>query len=206
MTTRHSSGLRRPAGRGFTLAELLAVIGIMMVLVVGSFGVLAMVGQARGPAAALPVLQAMCNDARDHAITFRVNTRIKFSRPAVGTAAGVGPRTVMTLEVMDTGGAWNSLPDQAEVSLGDRIVVLNGLPSGLPADPKAGDYRSRMLTALRSQATSTTPFYLVFQANGAVSTTGNGSLAIVDLAADGQVTEYALYLLNVNTGTRMVFE
>jgi type II secretory pathway pseudopilin PulG len=195
--------------RAFTLAELLAVIGIMMILLATSIGVLVEVSKQMGPEASMAAVQSMCNAARDFAVNQRVKTRIKFERPTA-----TPNRTVMSLEYLPLGKTtWTisdikAVPTMTEVPLGQTLLVLNGIPTGLPTDPTASDYRAKMLGALRTFGSGqTAPFYFYFNELGSIETADIQSiLTIVDVAADGQVVEYAFFPLNVNTGTRLVFE
>jgi Tfp pilus assembly protein FimT len=229
MITRTPSG-RRPVRRGFTLAELLAVVGVIMILVVGSFGVLAMVGEARGPQSALPTLQSMCNAARDMAVTNGAMARIKFICTSAGSGSTAGSQTVMSLEKStDNGNSWKAVPDQVEVPIAEHMMILvlagNGSSKAyavtMPStDPSAPSYRGDVLTAMTNAgniyagkpgspaSSSSTIFYLVFNATGAVDPSSDvqTTMVVVDRSADGQVQGYAIYLLNKNTGTRLVFE
>ena len=228
MTT-NTLSWRRPVRRGFTLAELLAVIGVILVLVVGSFGVLAMVGQAKGPQSALPTLQSMCNAARDLAVTSGGWARVTFMLPPTGTTTTSGTQTVMSIQKSADGSSWTSIPDQVEVPIGEHMLVLVLASSGssqsyavtMPStDISSPTYRADVLTTMTNAAnayagkagqptsSSQTIFYLVFNSTGAVDPTSNvqTTMVVTDRAADGNVEAYAIYLINRNTGTRLVFE
>jgi type II secretory pathway pseudopilin PulG len=209
------------AGRAFTLAELLIVIGIMMILAVGSFGVLQMIAEQAGPDAALGTIQAMAYAARDYAATNGVLARVAFEQPSGG---GAKQGTVMSLEYLPVGVTnWASavpVVGRGEVPVGDRLYVFKGV-SVPDAPPGTGEsaqqawrnYEQDVLASLTSFARSnTSAFYLVFGPTGMVDTSGgattvrDGLLTVVEVAADGQALSYAFYPLNANNGVQLVFE
>ena len=205
------------AGRAFTLAELLIVIGIMMILAVGSFGVLQMIAEQAGPDAALGTIQAMAYAARDYAATNGVLARVAFEQPSGG---GAKQGTVMSLEFSADGTTWKPAVGRSEVPVGDRLYVFKGV-SVPDAPPGTGEsaqqawrnYEQDVLASLTSFARSnTSAFYLVFGPTGMVDTSGgattvrDGLLTVVEVAADGQALSYAFYPLNANNGVQLVFE
>ncbi len=200
------------AARAFTLAELLIVIGIMMILVAGSFGVLQMIAEQAGPDAALATIQAMAFAARDYAATNGVLARVAFERPSGG---GAKQGTVMSLEYYD-GSKWKPVVGRSEVPVGDRLYVIKDV-TGMSAPSGTGEqawknYEQEVLAALSGLAKSTSTFYLVFGPTGMIDTSRgantvqNGLLAVVEVAADGQALSYAFYPLNANNGVQLVFE
>jgi type II secretory pathway pseudopilin PulG len=212
------------AGRAFTLAELLIVIGIMMILVVGSFGVLQMISEQAGPDASLAAIQAMAYAARDYAATNGVLARVAFEQPAGG---GAKQGTVMSLEYLPAGATnWaNAVPviGRSEVPIGDRLYVFKDVtvpaaPSGTGESVQQAwkNYEQDVLARLTQVASgnirSSYKFYLVFGPTGMVDTSGDsdtvrdGLLTIVEVAADGQALSYAFYPLNANNGVQLVFE
>jgi prepilin-type N-terminal cleavage/methylation domain-containing protein len=223
------------SSKGFTLAEMLAVIGIMLVLVVATFGVFGLFAQRLGPDSALATLQAMLNGARDYAATNGVLTRISFT----ATAAKPEDGTTMTLQYKDPGGTdWKAVRGRSPVSLKDRMFVCRDMPTSLPTPPSTAsdprvvseadvnawkDHESKMLTALTNfaypsglLATTHTEFYAVFDPAGYLRIPNSDpkcpaancvlyGLTIVQVGGT-RVVAYAFYPINSNTGTRVVFD
>lgn len=207
--------------RGFTLAELLTVIGIMLVLVVGTFGILQVVAEQTGPDAAMATVQAMANAARDYAATYGTQARVAFEQPSAG---GQRQGTLMSLEYLPAGETnWsNKVPviGRSEIPVGDRIYVFKDI-SDLPKAPTTTgtsesvrenwqNHEKEVLKALTSSASNRSTFYLVFGPTGVMNTSGNNTvdvlLTIVEVAADEEAMAYAFYPLNANNGVRLVFE
>jgi len=129
---------REPLGRAtkaFTLIELLAVIGIMLLLMTGVFGVFSMLAQQAGPEAAVSTLQAMLNSARDYAASNGVDTQVVFS---VDTTKGTSG-TTMALQYYETDPAkvagWYYVRGRKPYSFQDRIYICKGMPSSLASPP-----------------------------------------------------------------------
>jgi len=113
----------------FTLIELLAVIGIMLILMTATFGVLSMLAQQTAPEAAVSTLQAMLNSARDYAASNGVDTRVVFSVDSTKGADG----TTMALQYYETdpakGEGWNYARGRKPFAFHDRIYICKGMPS-----------------------------------------------------------------------------
>ena len=224
------------SSKGFTLAEMLAVIGIMLVLMVATFGVFGLFAQRLGPDSALATLQAMLNGARDYAATNGVLSRVSFTASADKPEDG----TTMTLQYKapaDT--EWKAVRGRTPVSLKDRMFVCRDMPSNLPTNvpPVASDARvvseadvnawkdheGKMLDALTNFAcpggqlgTTHTEFYAIFDPAGYLRITqdeaskcilyGLTVVQVVGYQPTARVVTYAFYPINSNTGTRVVFD
>ena len=108
--------------KAFTLIEMLAVIGIMLVLMVATFGAFSLFAERMGPGEAQATLQGYLNGARAYAAANGVKTRVEFSVNIVRNATGVsGPSmqdgTVVTIEEE---GLYKELPVW---NLPGRIIV-----------------------------------------------------------------------------------
>jgi len=219
------------SSKGFTLAEMLAVIGIMLVLMVATFGVFGLFAQRMGPDSALATIQAMLNSARDYAATNGVLTRISFTANALKPEDG----TTMTLQYKNPGGAgWMAVRGRTPVSLKDRMFVCRDMPTSLPTPPAAAsdprqvqetdvnawkNYEGRVLDALTTFAypggqlgTNHTQFYAIFDPAGYLRITQEEAsqcvlygLTVVQVGGT-RVVAYAFYPINSNTGTRVVFD
>ena len=176
------------SSKGFTLAEMLAVIGIMLVLVVATFGVFGLFAQRMGPGSAMATIQAMLNGARDYAATNGVLTRVQFSADASKPEDG----TTMTLQYKDPAAsgatAWKAVRGRTAVSLKDRMFACRDMPTSLPTPPAAASnprqvqeadvnlwkqYEKKMLEALTNFAypggqlgSNHTEFYAIFDPAG----------------------------------------
>jgi hypothetical protein len=123
---------------------MLAVIGIMLVLMVATFGIFNMLGQRMGPETALSTVQAMLNGARDYAATNGVLTQVVFCPDNTNAAGTVDPsmpqeRTVMRLQYKSpTAAQWSDVRGRKPVALGDQIFVCRWPDSlNLPGTPPA---------------------------------------------------------------------
>jgi prepilin-type N-terminal cleavage/methylation domain-containing protein len=223
------------SSKGFTLAEMLAVIGIMLVLMVATFGVFGLFAQRMGPDSALATIQAMLNGARDYAATNGVLTCISFTANALKPEDG----TTMTLQYKDPGGTgWMAVRGRTPVSLKDRMFVCRDMPTSLPPPPiVASDARvvseadvnawkgheKKMLDALTTFAypggqlgSNHTEFYAIFDPAGYLRITqdeaskcilyGLTVVQVVGYQPTARVVTYAFYPINSNTGTRVVFD
>jgi len=125
--------------RGFTLAEMLAVVGIMLVLMVTAFGVFTSFAQRTGPDTAVSTVQAMLNGARDYAASNGVLTAVRFNvdatKPEMGTMMQLCYQTVGT-----TG--WSPVRGRNPVSLGENMYVCRDLPPAIAAPLTVGNARS----------------------------------------------------------------
>jgi prepilin-type N-terminal cleavage/methylation domain-containing protein len=129
------------AHRGFTLAEMLAVIGIMLILMVATFGVFGVFAERMGPEAAVSTVQAMLNGARDYAASNGdaiFAARIMFTTDPKNSMDG----TTMTLQYMprDDTKQWVTVGNRRPISLGNQVFVCYGLPDlGTVSVPAAVD-------------------------------------------------------------------
>jgi len=119
--------------KGFTLAEMLAVIGIMLVLMVAAFGVFTSFAERAGPDTAVSTVQAMLNGARDYAASNGVLAAVNFTADPANRA---DQGTIMRLcwqEVGAGGTVWSDVRGRTAVSLGENLYACNGLPAAMPA-------------------------------------------------------------------------
>ncbi len=118
--------------RGFTLTEMLAVIGIMLVLMVATFGMFSVFAERMGPEAAVSTIQAMLNGARDYAASngdiIRA-ARVKFTADTAKPMDG----TTMTLQYLPRDGTiqWLDVYTRKPISLRNQVFVCFDLPATL---------------------------------------------------------------------------
>ena len=119
--------------RGFTLAEMLAVIGIMLVLMVAAFGVFTTFAERAGPDTAVSTVQAMLNGARDYAASNGVLAAVNFTANPTNKAE---QGTVMRLcwqEVGAGNNTWIDVRGRSTVSLGENLYACKDLPPSIPS-------------------------------------------------------------------------
>jgi hypothetical protein len=105
---------------------MIAVIGIMLVLMVATFGVFNVMAQQTGPDAAVSTVQAMLNGARDYAATNGVFARVRFTADPKKMTDG----TTMTLQYRRTSSeSWTDVPRRKPVTLGNQTFVCVQLPA-----------------------------------------------------------------------------
>ena len=117
--------------RGFTLAELMVVIGIMLILMVATFGVLGVLAEQAGPDSAVASIQAMLNGARDYAASNGVTTQVYFYADPNNLTDGA----TMTLQYLAPGKIWADVPGRKPVPLHDWMAVCRKMPDTLPNAP-----------------------------------------------------------------------
>lgn len=224
------------ANRGFTLAEMLAVVGIMLVLMVAAFGVFTTFAERAGPDTAVATLQAMLNGARDYAAANGVVAGVSFNAdPGKKPQEG----TLMRLCYKAVGSStWTDVRGRTAVSLGENLYACKDLPDSLPALPTVGNAMDETQVAnwkknyenwtgptgviTQKAAAVSTIFYAVFDPSGGLQTqdpsdtSGNkqtdrvsNGLTIVQMIQTTTVTKvfgFALYPLNSMSGARLVFD
>ena len=172
--------------KAFTLIEMLAVIGIMLVLMVATFGAFSLFAERMGPGEAQATLQGYLNGARAYAAANGVQTRVEFSVNIVkndkgGTGPSMQDGTVVTIKYLppeitsDTASDWRGIPGTNRLTLGNGIFVIKGIPQ-MPPRPAliagqvdiAGwrkyekDARAEVTTAVRNKMAAMTPTNLPY--------------------------------------------
>ena len=211
------------AKSGFTLTELLAVIGIGLILVAGSVSVLVALSGRIGPRQAVSTVQSMLNGARFHAVSDQVKAAaVVFESEDAGDEHG----TKLSIWVArPSSGSWDWEPvPGAEETLPAGIFVIN-MPTNLPSGDGNQVHREKLVGRIdteRSKSSQKT-FCALFGPTGVMlkdaaglpsSGLPSGSLGGVDtlglavfrVTASDEVDDFVFYPLNVNTGTRLVFE
>jgi len=222
--------MKMKAKTGFTLTELLAVIGIGLILVAGSVSVLVALSGRIGPRQAVGTVQSMLNGARFHAVSDQVKAAaVVFESEDAGGEHGAK----LSIWVARQTSGWEPVPG-AEETLPAGIFVINmssSLASGTP--PSGGnadawqkhrqDIAEKINTERKKNAQKTFcalfgPTGVMLKDDAGLSSSGlpSGSLSqVVTLGLaifrvtgedQDQVGEFVFYPLNVNTGTRLVFE
>jgi len=229
--------MRTGAKRGFTLTEMLAVIGIMLVLMVATFGMFGTFAEQIGPDTAIATIQAVLNGARDYAATYGVVTQVVFtadsSKPQDGTS--------MSLQYYDPSGVAQDVRGRRPVALHGQLFVCKDMPTNTftettfanPTSPTEAELRTAAqrreqflngaANSLKSWASLDSNgvvggdhkrFYVVFDPAGYLSQNPPSGVAgntpqygftIIQVRANA-VNAYAFYPLNMNSGTRLIFE
>lgn len=132
--------------RGFTLTEMLAVIGIGMVLMAGTIGALYALAGHIGPDNGAATLQAMLNATKAYAASHGVEARLVVESSMDNLENG--SRLYVQYKEPDDAGWGNPVVAPVnEVNLGKNMVVLRDLPSGMPSLPSAAPPKDRAPTA-----------------------------------------------------------
>jgi hypothetical protein len=122
--------------RAFTLTELMAVIGIMLVLMVATFGVFGVLTEQMGPDSAVSSIQAMLNGARDYAASSGALARVYFYIDPENINEG----TAMKLQYLagPTGGTqvWADVRGRKVVYLHSQLIACRRMPDTLPSPPQ----------------------------------------------------------------------
>jgi prepilin-type N-terminal cleavage/methylation domain-containing protein len=221
---------------GFTLTEMLAVMGIALVLMAGVVGVLVAVAGHLGPENAALALQAMLNGTRAQAASRMAPARLVLE----SSLAKIDRGTAMTMEYQEPGGGWVRVPNFEPVYLGRGMFALKGLPGGLagltapappvnPQEPTSAErtawdqYRADVYGAVADHAGGANDqgiltadelagahgcFYVYFDPAGylALGQPANTDAITLIQVTGRRLTEYLFYPLNRNTGARLVFE
>ena len=217
----------------FTLTELLAVLGIVLIIVVGSLSVWLSLAGSAGPSRAAPVVQAMLNGARDYAVSNGKFARVVFRNDLTEADSG----TQMFFQYYKDAGAptdsskWVDVPGRGGEPAGRNVFVLRDIPS-FTWPSATGDValweqkRAEFCIKLTQQAfggeyveandtfqSGQDEFYVTFSPTGVLaldsqlSSGDSNPLVLVVIQLAGQrVGEYEFYVLNANTGTRLVFD
>jgi len=218
------------AKSGFTLTELLAVIGIGLILVAGSVSVLVALSGRIGPRQAVSTVQSMLNGARFHAVSSRAKAAAVVFESGKEKAGGEhGTKLSLWVARPSSGsGSWDWEPvSGAEESLPAKIFVVN-MPTNLPSGEGDQDHRERLADRIDSEWSSRPNFCALFGPTGvmlrgsdvtssdlsglpgSISTSQVVELGLAIFRVTGddqdQVGDFVFYPLNVNTGTRLVFE
>ncbi len=112
----------RTRRRAFTLTELLAVMGIFLILVAGSIGTLVVIAGRLGADNATATIQAMLNSAREAASSNNTTVCLVFRNDPGNAESG----TTMVL-VAQNGGNWEDV-SRFPVKLPKNVYVLRDAP------------------------------------------------------------------------------
>ena len=197
-----------PRQTAFTLVEMLAVVAIMLILMVATFGMFNLFAERVGPESTAATLQALMSGARDYAASNSVYTRVVFRcTDSAGTADG----SILTIEYLPPGStSWASgkqeIRGRSPLALHNQMYVMKEIPSlsvtvpAVPSDPKTltpdqikawRDYDKGILDAVTAHALSggtlkTTVFYMEFDPAGYTRTQSiDASVPVANLVQDG---------------------
>ena len=217
--------------KAFTLVEMLAVVSVMLILLAATFGIFSALAEQMGPETVMATVQAAIHNARDYAASTGYPTRIEFR--CLDSRDNPLESTTMTLQHLPPDETrFVDIPGRRPVDLPAAMFVLNGIPRSMPSERTVttGDITDRDVatwrrherdcldavtryamtgTKLKSQHNK---FYVEFGPGGYRPADPQTSGTLVDYAVTivrvtGQrVLGYALYPMNPNTGTRLVFE
>ena len=224
------------AKAGFTLTELLAVISIGLILVAGSVSVLVTLSGRIGPRQAVSTVQSMLNGARFHAVSDQVKAAAVVFEPEDAGGEHGTKLSIWVARQTSGSGSWDWEPvPGAEETLPASIFVINmpaNLGSGTPPSEEDADawqeHRQNIAEKIDTERSKTAQktFCALFRPTGVmlrgsdVTSPNLGGLpgsistsqvvelglAVFRVTASDEVSDFVFYPLNVNAGTRLVFE
>jgi prepilin-type N-terminal cleavage/methylation domain-containing protein len=223
--------MRRNAA--FTLIEMLAVIGIMLVLMLAAFGTFSLFAERIGPDSAVATLQGILNGARSYAAANGVIAVVEFRNDPDKAQDG----TYITVKYRGPG---DNVQDAKEIRgtlpmpLRNQMFVIRGLPGNFPkgdaiavGDPRTmtdaqfanavrdwKEHEQKALDAVNSFALQSGNvrreiFYCQFDPQGYLLLDPPDKTmrdCTVVRVIGGRVGQYEFVPLNAFSGTRLVFE
>lgn len=134
----------------FTLVEMLAVVGIMLVLMSVAFGVFSLFAERSSPEAAAAIIQAVLNNARDYAASNGVRTGIFFyayepdrANPFQAQSTQLESTIIRMMRWPADRDGFEDIPGRIPVRLPERVYILKNLPTRGPgAAPPVKDPKS----------------------------------------------------------------
>ena len=207
--TRHPRRCSRSSAPGFTLTELLAVLVIMLVVATVSIGTLLALSKQQGPDSGAAVLQAAIVGARSCAVSTLHKTRLVIHSDWKQDGSSVVERYEFVQN------AWVRAPSSA-LKLPPGIYALKATLPSVPVDEKMHE---AICAALTETLWSGQDFkdelrecFVQFTPEGTLDWDSFGDEKAVNLQlvlvtmGGGRVTAWSSYVINSNTGTRLVFE
>jgi len=207
---------------GFTLTELLAVLAIMLVVVSISFATLLVLSEQQGPESGAAVLQAATVGARDRAVTGLCKTRLVIHSTWQQSGGS------STVEIQDFVQNPQTGKDEWKASSRPKTNLPEGIYAFNVTIPYLANTESEYMatcTALTEavwvKGTGTTEphfkdevaeCFIQFGPDGTVDWQSFGESGAISLGpvlvriAGDRVAAWSYYLINSNTGTRLVFE
>jgi len=211
----------RSSAPGFTLTEMLAVLGIILIIGTVTVSAFMSLGQQQGPERGAAVLQSAIVGARSLAVETHHKTRLAIS--SVWTQDGSSVLTMQEFARNPQTGQQEWISAQrSPVELPVGVYALNVDFPAVPSD--ALDMNDAICSALTDSVMSTGgsggPNFKMDKRQCFVQFTPEGTLdwgsfsdpqavdsqlVLVRLGGD-RIAAYSSYVLNTNTGTRLVFE
>ncbi|HUU93632.1 MAG TPA: prepilin-type N-terminal cleavage/methylation domain-containing protein [Phycisphaerae bacterium] len=122
----------------FTLVEMLAVVGIMLVLMTVTFGMFRLFAERTGPDAAMARIQAFLNGARSHAAATGRDARVEFKSRDTRNDMMQGSTLALQEYYYNASNSrweWRNVPGSQALAFRDGVYVCRGLPNVGSATP-----------------------------------------------------------------------